>query len=156
MDTVSKEKRSAIMRAIRSADTKPELFVRSVLHHAGYRYALHAKDLPGSPDIAMRSRHIAVEIRGCFWHAHEGCGKAHFPASNRAWWRAKLRRNSERDDRNAAALLATGWKLLVVWTCFFDGVSETARNRQSAVILRRLARLESGPRRFAELKRGSR
>ena len=94
VDTLTPEHRSWLMSRIRSVDTKPELFVRCVLHRAGYRYGLHCADLPGRPDVVLRSRRIAIEVRGCFWHHHPGCRAATVPHSRHAWWVAKLRRNS--------------------------------------------------------------
>jgi DNA mismatch endonuclease (patch repair protein) len=151
MDKVSPEKRSWIMSRIRSVDTRPELFVRSVLHRAGYRYALHAKDLPGSPDVVMRSRGLVVEVRGCFWHAHRDCPTFRAPSSRVAWWEAKFRRNTERDARNEKALRAAGWRLLVVWECFLKHTSPEAREHQAEVLLARVERLLGGRRRFDAL-----
>ena len=151
MDTVSKEKRSWIMSQIRSVDTRPEVFVRSVLHRAGYRYALHAKDLPGKPDVVMRSRGLVVEVRGCFWHAHQDCPKFRMPSTRIGWWHEKFRRNTERDARNEKTLRAAGWRLLVVWECFLSHQSPEAREHQVDVLLTRVGRLLNGRRRFDSL-----
>ena len=147
MDSLTPEHRSWLMSRIRSVDTKPEMFVRSVLHRAGYRYGLHCADLPGRPDVVLRSRGIAVEVRGCFWHHHPGCRVATVPHSRHAWWVAKLHRNAARDARHVRELLDAGWKLLVVWECFLGGTSPAAREAQARVLLARLAALESGRRR---------
>jgi DNA mismatch endonuclease (patch repair protein) len=117
MDVFDAEQRSAVMRAVRSKGTKPELKVRGMLHRAGYRYRLHRKDLPGNPDIVFPGRRAAIFIHGCFWHQHPSCRHADRPSSNNEYWTKKLNRNVERDKRNTAALLASGWKVLVLWEC---------------------------------------
>ena len=147
MDVVSREKRSWIMSRIRSKDTKPEMFVRSVLHRAGYRYGLHVRSLPGCPDVVLRSRRTVVEVRGCFWHRHEGCSKATIPEARHERWVAKLDRNARRDARHVHELLALGWKVLIVWECFLSHTSPQAREEQARVLLARLSRLLSGRRR---------
>jgi len=147
VDTLTPEHRSWLMSRIRSVDTKPELFVRCVLHRAGYRYGLHCADLPGRPDVVLRSRRIAIEVRGCFWHHHPGCRAATVPHSRHAWWVAKLRRNTDRDARHVREMLDAGWRLLVVWECFLSGSSPEAREGQARVLLGRVARLEAGRRR---------
>lgn len=105
------------MRAVKSKGTKPELKVRKLLHHAGYRYRLHRKDLPGNPDIVFPRRCAAIFIHGCFWHQHPGCRHADRPSSNNEYWTKKLNRNVERDERNIASLREMGWKALVLWEC---------------------------------------
>ena len=84
MDTLTPEHRSWLMSRIRSVDTRPEMFVRAVLHRAGYRYGLHCGDLPGRPDVVLRARGLAIEVRGCFWHHHPGCRSATIPHSRHA------------------------------------------------------------------------
>lgn len=116
-DIYSKAKRRDIMRRVRSADTKPELRVRSLLHHLGYRFRLHREDLPGRPDVVLARHRTAIFIHGCFWHQHSGCKKAALPKSNRKVWAAKLARNLERDLRNIQELEERNWKVAVVWEC---------------------------------------
>ncbi|MFA4945542.1 MAG: very short patch repair endonuclease [Lentisphaeria bacterium] len=116
-DTVSKEVRSRIMSRIRSKDTKPEKAVRSLLHRLGFRFRLHCRKLPGTPDIVLKRHRTCVFVQGCFWHRHPGCPVASTPASNREFWQAKFARNVARDQRNQAALRALGWNLVVVWEC---------------------------------------
>lgn len=117
MDTLSKEERSALMSRIRSKDTKPELVVRRALHALGYRFRLHAKELPGKPDIVFRARRKAIFVHGCFWHRHPGCRIASEPKSRQDYWEAKFARNVERDRYNLSALKTDGWRVLVVWEC---------------------------------------
>jgi len=108
--------RSENMRRIRSKNTAPELIVRRLLYHLGYRYRIHRKELPGNPDIVFAGRHKAIFVHGCFWHAH-GCKTAHQPLTNQDYWSPKLMRNVERDARNQSALFSLGWESLVIWEC---------------------------------------
>lgn len=117
MDHVSKDKRSEIMRNIRSKDTAPEKAARSMIHRMGYRYRLHAKYLPGKPDMVFPSRKKVIFIHGCFWHLHEGCRKAAFPKSRKQYWIPKLLLNRERDQRILLELKELGWKALTIWQC---------------------------------------
>jgi DNA mismatch endonuclease (patch repair protein) len=116
-DVFAPHERSAIMRAVKSADTEPELKVRRLLWRAGYRYRLNARDLPGAPDIVFRQRKKAIFVHGCFWHGHDCARGARVPKANRAYWRDKIARNRVRDRKTAAALTALGWRALVVWEC---------------------------------------
>jgi DNA mismatch endonuclease (patch repair protein) len=116
-DSLDPELRSAVMRRVRSTDTRPELVVRSLLHRMGYRFRLHRKGLPGRPDVVFPGRRKAIFVHGCFWHGHPGCPRAGRPATNRAFWDAKLDRNLERDARALAGLAELGWSVLVVWEC---------------------------------------
>ena len=117
------------MRRIRAKGMKPEMLVRRLTHAMGYRYRLHAKDLPGKPDLVFRSRRKVIFVHGCFWHQHEdaGCGIARLPKSNLGYWAAKLERNKARDAEHEAALCATGWGVLVIWEC---QVKDTSRLRK--------------------------
>lgn len=129
VDFVTREKRGNIMRGSRSKDTKPELVVRRLLHSMGYRFRLHAKDLPGKPDLFFRSRRKVIFIHGCFWHQHNapGCPIARKPASNTEFWQAKFERNKDRDERNLKALAEQGWTSLTIWEC--DLVESGLRHR---------------------------
>lgn len=117
MDVFSKEKRSAVMARVGSGDTAPEIFVRSLLHRLGYRFRLHRRDLPGTPDIVMPGRHTVIFVHGCFWHQHTNCSAAARPTSNRDYWNAKLDGNIARDKRCQKLLRSLGWKVVVVWEC---------------------------------------
>jgi DNA mismatch endonuclease (patch repair protein) len=116
-DTLTKLQRSACMRAIKGRNTKPELIVRSALHRLGCRFSLHRSDLHGRPDIVMPARNAVVFVHGCFWHGHVCRHGRRKPASNVAYWTAKLERNRERDRRAVKALRKAGWRVLVVWEC---------------------------------------
>jgi DNA mismatch endonuclease (patch repair protein) len=116
------------MSKIRSKNTAPELHVRRLLHKLGYRYRLHQKDLPGSPDIVFKGRRKAIFIHGCFWHQHQGCKISHIPKSNRQFWQDKLERNRKRDSSNLQALHEIGWEVLIIWECevsYPDALSKT-------------------------------
>lgn len=117
MDRVTPEKRSLIMAQVKGSDTRPEKIVRSLLHRMGYRFRLHRKDLPGSPDIVLPKFHTAIFVNGCFWHRHPNCKRASTPAANAAYWQKKFDRNVERDKLSKAALECAGWHVLVIWEC---------------------------------------
>ena len=117
MDTFSSRDRSLIMSHVRSKNTTPEMLVRSFLHRKGFRFRLHVKSLPGHPDIVFPKYKTVIEVRGCFWHRHQGCKQASFPASNIQYWTEKFRRNVERDKRTKAALQKLGWRVIIVWEC---------------------------------------
>ena len=91
MDTLTPEQRSERMRRVRQAGTKPELAVGRSLHAMGFRYRLHRRDLPGSPDIVLPSRRVAMFVHGCFWHRHPGCARATTPKTNTQYWLPKVR-----------------------------------------------------------------
>ncbi len=105
------------MRRIKSKDTKPEIFVRKMVYAMGYRYRLHAKELPGQPDLVFRKKKKAIFVHGCFWHQHEECKQGHIPKSNLPYWIPKLERTKKRDAGNLEKLKGLGWKILVVWEC---------------------------------------
>ena len=116
-DIVSVEKRSRMMSGIRSRNTKPELIVRSWLHRNGYRFRLHRKDIPGSPDIVLPGRRLAIFVHGCFWHRHPGCKLAYLPKSNVDRWQRKFDENVERDKRALQAAGDAGWQVVTIWEC---------------------------------------
>lgn len=117
MDNVSLRRRSEIMARVRSKNTGPEMLVRRIVFSMGYRYRLHDRTLPGTPDLVFRSARKVVFVHGCFWHRHARCALARMPKSNLEFWRHKLNTNRARDRRNCARLRAMGWKVLVVWEC---------------------------------------
>ena len=117
MDSLSKEQRSWNMSRIRSKNTKPELLVRSILHRSGYRFRLHARELPGHPDIVLPKWKTVVFVNGCFWHRHKDCPLAYSPKSRRGFWQKKFQETVRRDVKKAQSLVALGWKVEVVWEC---------------------------------------
>ncbi len=116
-DVFSKQKRSEVMSAIRSKNTRPEMAVRSMLHRMGFRFRIHVKSLPGTPDIVLKKHKTVVEVYGCFFHRHSGCKFATNPSSNKRFWLAKFTRNMARDRANWLALRKLGWKTIIVWEC---------------------------------------
>ena len=109
--------RSATMRAVKSRDTEPEMIVRRALHSMGYRFRIHRRDLPGTPDIALPGRRKVIFVHGCFWHGHECARGARVPQNNREYWTEKIRRNRTRDARVESDLIAAGWQVLCIWEC---------------------------------------
>lgn len=127
MDTLTKVQRSERMKRIRSRDTRPELTVRRLLHALNYRYRVHLRGLPGTPDIAFTRRKKVIFVHGCFWHQHTGCTIAHIPKSRREYWAAKLKANAERDMANCEKLALLGWKVLIVWECQLNDLERLRR-----------------------------
>lgn len=106
-----------MMSGIRGKGTQPELVLRSGLFSRGVRFRLHAASLPGRPDIVIRKYKAAIQVHGCFWHAHQGCRFFRVPEGNRQFWIEKLGQNRERDTRSVEKLKAAGWRVAVVWEC---------------------------------------
>ncbi|MES2722989.1 MAG: DNA mismatch endonuclease Vsr [Pseudomonadota bacterium] len=116
-DVYGPEKRSAVMARVKGKNTSPELKVRKALTPLGARYRLHRKDLPGSPDIVLPGRRLAIFVHGCFWHGHDCARGARVPKANRDYWVAKVDRNRARDAASRAALAALGWRVETIWEC---------------------------------------
>lgn len=117
MDILAPERRSHLMSRIRGKDTGPEMAVRRQAHALGFRFRLHRRDLPGSPDLVFASARKAIFVHGCYWHRHEGCRYAYSPKSNTAFWQSKFDANVSRDQRVSKALEELGWEVLVIWEC---------------------------------------
>lgn len=117
MDIKTPEERSKNMAAIRSKNTKPEVYFRKLLFAKGYRYSLNSKTVPGHPDIYLRKYNTAIFVHGCFWHRHEGCKYAYIPKSRIEFWSKKFTVNQKRDLSVQAELRREGIKSLVVWEC---------------------------------------
>jgi len=116
VDTVTPETRSRIMAAVPQVDSQPELTVRRMLHAMGYRFRLHRRELPGTPDIVLPRLRKVIFVHGCYWHRH-GCRKTTSPTSNVAFWETKFAANRSRDRRVIRELQRLGWDSLVVWQC---------------------------------------
>ena len=116
-DVFTPAERSAVMRRVKSKDTAPERLVRRILTDMGVRYRLNRRDLPGSPDIALGPRRLAIFVHGCFWHGHACRRGGRQPKQNAAYWAAKIARNMQRDAEAQARLGAIGWTSLVLWEC---------------------------------------
>jgi DNA mismatch endonuclease (patch repair protein) len=121
MDIVDKKTRSRIMASVGQRDTGPEMRLRRVLHRLGLRYRLHDKKLPGSPDLVFPRFNAVIFVHGCFWHVHKGCKFSMEPSSRKDFWHKKFEENEKRDKKNYESLLASGWRILVVWECAIKG-----------------------------------
>jgi DNA mismatch endonuclease (patch repair protein) len=116
-DTISAERRSWNMSRIKARDTKPEMLLRSLLHREGFRFRLHAKNLPGKPDIVLPRYKTVIFVHGCFWHRHSECKNATMPSTRREFWEEKFNGNIRRDALNRLVLEEAGWNVFVVWEC---------------------------------------
>ncbi|MGY8683433.1 very short patch repair endonuclease [Bradyrhizobium sp. UFLA05-153] len=156
---MSREKRSALMGRIRGRNTGPELTVRRLLHAMGYRFRLHARELPGKPDIIFRSRRVALFVHGCFWHRHD-CGLAYIPKTRPEFWQRKFEGNIVRDRRTKQELEAAGWRVVVVWECQLSDLAALSKNLaqelgRPGVLVRRVGTASaqcSGPKTRAQAK----
>jgi DNA mismatch endonuclease, patch repair protein len=115
--------RSAQMALVKGKGTKPEMFVRRLVHRMGYRYRLHRRDLPGHPDLTFPSRRKVIFVHGCFWHRHSGCKSTRTPKTRVDFWERKFNDNVRRDVAAQEALVAKGWQVLVIWECEIRDVS---------------------------------
>jgi DNA mismatch endonuclease, patch repair protein len=136
VDFLTPTQRSERMSRIRGKDSQPELALRRVLHRLGLRYRLHAKELPGKPDLVFPRHKAVVFVHGCFWHRHEGCKIATTPKSNTPFWVEKFEKNVARDKRSAAVLTDLGWRVFVVWECDLAPSKVEATSEQLAKEIR--------------------
>ncbi|MGQ0637542.1 MAG: very short patch repair endonuclease [Planctomycetaceae bacterium] len=133
-DTLTATERSRVMAAVKSCDTGPELLVRRLVHRLGYRYRLHVRALPGTPDLVFHRLGKIINVHGCFWHMHR-CPHCRIPASRRTYWVAKLRRNAARDRRTQRALRRAHWRILTIWECQIAAMGVDRLRRRIAVFL---------------------
>lgn len=143
-DVFTPQKRSAVMRRVKGKDTSPELAVRKALTALGARYRLNRKNLPGSPDIVMPGRRLAVFVHGCFWHGHDCARGARVPKTNREYWTAKIARNVARDARAAAELAAAGWRVETIWECDLKEAGALRARLQELLAKNPLTRAKAG------------
>lgn len=122
MDTLTPEERSRRMGLVRSANTKPEITVRRLIHSLGYRFRVNFRGLPGRPDLVFTKRRKVIFVHGCFWHRHPSCKLARLPKSRPEFWIPKLEGNAQRDAEAMRQLSARGWEVLVVWECEVRGL----------------------------------
>lgn len=137
-DIVSPAVRSRMMSGIKSKNTKPEIILRKQLHGMGFRYRLHDRRLPGTPDMVFPKYHAVIFIHGCFWHGHE-CSIFKWPSSNTEFWINKINANKERDNGNKQKLLEAGWRIAIVWECAVRKSGYTGKS-----VVRKLADWISG------------
>jgi DNA mismatch endonuclease (patch repair protein) len=109
--------RSRIMAAVKSRDTMPEMVVRRMVYGLGYRFRLHVRGLPGTPDIVLPRHGKIINVHGCFWHLHSCPHGRRAPVNHSRYWRTKREGNAVRDCRNLEALKSFGWKVLTIWEC---------------------------------------
>ena len=140
-DSFTPEQRSAVMARVKGRGTGPERTVRRILTRLGLRYRLNRRDLPGSPDVSMAGRRLAIFVHGCFWHGHDCRRGAREPKTNAAYWLAKIARNRARDAGACVALASAGWRVAVVWECEL---------KDEAALSDRLEALARGPEARAE------
>ncbi|MDN4572659.1 very short patch repair endonuclease [Pandoraea cepalis] len=122
-DVVDSATRSRMMSGIRGRDTKPEIVIRSMLHRLGFRFRLHVRDLPGTPDIVLPRHRAVIFVHGCFWHGHD-CPLFKWPATRPEFWQEKIGRNRANDKKAYDALLAHGWRVGTVWECALRGAGK--------------------------------
>lgn len=116
-DNLTRAQRSACMASIGGTDTQPEMVVRRLVHSLGYRYRLHRRQLPGTPDLVLTRYQSVIFVHGCFWHMHRCKRGKSTPKTNAEFWRTKREKTRIRDRRNIAVLRRAGWRVLVVWEC---------------------------------------
>src|SRR5215217_7048130 len=139
MSPVTTPRKSLEMSRVRTRDTAPELAVRTVLHHAGFRYRLNVRNLPGTPDIVLPRHNLVIFVHGCFWHGHQGCPRARLPSTRAAFWRDKIARNIARDAEAELSLRALGWRTLTLWSC------EIRTGREVAARLAKILDMDGRP-----------
>lgn len=110
-----------MMAGIKGKDTRPEMVVRRMLHHAGFRYRVHSNKLPGRPDLVLPRYKVAIFVNGCFWHGHENCHLFRLPKSRTEFWATKIEMNRSRDVLKSEQLLARDWRVLTIWECALKG-----------------------------------
>ena len=128
VDNITKRARSLLMSKIRSKNTQPEIYVRSYLFKQGFRYRLHKKRLPGSPDIVLKKYRTVIFVHGCFWHGHVNCKQATTPKSNVVYWKNKISANKKRDMNAIARLRQQKWRILIIWECSINTKSKREEN----------------------------
>lgn len=136
-DVFSAEKRSEVMRAVKGANTKPEIALRKALFARGLRYRLHGTDLPGKPDLIFPARNAVIFVHGCFWHGHACARGARVPKTNRAYWTKKVAGNVARDAAHAETLAALGWRVRIVWECELKDLDRTSNEAERWLLKQR-------------------
>ena len=136
-DTLSTQKRSWLMSRVRGSNTLPERLVERFLRQHGIRFRRHDRQLPGTPDIIIPERQVAIFVNGCFWHGHKGCRCSRLPSTRRKFWSEKIETNKKRDQRVRRALRRRGWTVLTVWECRSSSVANLSKILGTALILKK-------------------
>ncbi|WP_436914154.1 very short patch repair endonuclease [Acinetobacter schindleri] len=134
VDIVDPSTRSRMMAGIKGRNTKPELLIRHLLHRKGFRYRIHVKDLPGKPDIVLPKYRSVIFVHGCFWHGHQGCHLFRLPATRTEFWQEKILRNQTNDHRAVELLLASNWRVCIVWECSIRGARKDPEKVVNTII----------------------
>jgi len=129
-ETLTRNQRSRVMAAVKSRDTKPEVVVRRLVHRLGFRFRLHRRDLPGTPDIVLPRLRKVINVHGCFWHLHSCRHARRAPVNNGEYWRRKRLRNVARDRRTSKSLAKSGWAQLIVWECELAQIERLSKRIQ--------------------------
>ncbi|MCX7000213.1 MAG: very short patch repair endonuclease [Candidatus Sumerlaeota bacterium] len=129
VDTISPERRSWNMSRIRGSNTSIEKLVRKELFRKGFRFRINTKNLPGKPDIVLKKYNAVIFINGCFWHGHIKCKAGRIPKSRVNYWREKIDKNIERDEKNLRKLRRMGWRVMTVWECQINNNLGNITNR---------------------------
>lgn len=145
-DVLTPRQRSYCMSRIRGKDTKPEYLVRKELHALGFRYRLHQRSLPGCPDLVLSKHRAVIFVHGCLWHRHK-CDLFQWPKTNAVFWRRKITRNCQNDEKNLLDLGSKGWRVMTVWECALRG----KRRLELSDLIDRIARWLSSSRRHYEI-----
>lgn len=146
VDVVDRSTRSRMMSGIRGKNTSPELVIRSGLHRRGFRYLLHAKDLPGRPDLVFPRFNALVLVHGCFWHRHN-CGYFKWPTTRAQFWREKILGNVRRDRKILLAYARDGWRVAIIWEC----ATKNASIEDEILLIDRLQKWLEGKRKRLEI-----
>ena len=159
MNTKTSVQRSILMSKVRQKNTGPELIVRKALRNLGYKYSLHSRKLPGTPDIVIRSNKIAFFVHGCFWHRHTSCKYSTLPKSNQSFWIEKFSANKSRDKRVSKQLIKLGWSVITIWQCQTRDFSALNRRLANSLSLQmnlpKRRRSSSAPALKSNTKRGA-
>ena len=132
-DVFSSQKRSAIMRAVHSKGTRPERQVRTILRRLHLRLRGQARDLPGTPDLVLLDRRVAIFVNGCFWHGHPNCSRATLPTTRRTFWTSKIALNRRRDRSVTRGLREQGYSVLTIWTCQLKNTTKLGLRIRAAI-----------------------
>lgn len=135
VDIVSPDKRSEMMASIGATNTKPEMIVRKLLHKSGFRFRLHRKGMPGSPDIVLPKWNTVIFVNGCFWHGHEECLLFRLPKTRQDFWAEKIRLNQKRDRETLDAYQNSNWRVVEIWECALKGKNRLPRDQLNAALI---------------------